>query len=92
MPSRFLLRPSTLLGLLILLFSNAAVTRDWFVASNGSDSWNASGSINAPFASISRAFWSGYAGPGDTVYVRGGTYWLNAPQWVSVGGAGAFSE
>ena len=30
---------------------------------------------------------SGYAGPGDTVYVRGGTYFLTAPQWVSVGGA-----
>lgn len=89
MPSRLLLRPSTLLGLLVLLFSNAAVARDWFVASNGSDGWNTSGSINDPFASISRAFWSGYAGPGDTVYVRGGTYWLNAPQWVSAGGTAA---
>src|SRR5688500_11425942 len=42
----------------------------YFVATNGSDS-NA-GAVTAPFRTIQRA--ANLAKPGDTVYVRGGTY------------------
>lgn len=72
--------------LLALAFSTTAAAADWFVAVNGNDSATTSGSINNPFASISRAFQPGYAGPGDTVYVRGGTYLLSRAQWVRTSG------
>ena len=45
----------------------------WFVATNGVDS-NA-GSSNSPFATIMQAQTA--AAAGDTVYLRGGTYFLN---------------
>jgi chitodextrinase len=43
----------------------------YYVSSAGSDSSN--GSINAPFATIQHA--ANIVNPGDTVYVRGGTYY-----------------
>jgi len=53
----------------LLVFENQAKT--YFVAVNGNDTTN-SGSIVAPFASITRAQQSVSAG--DTVYIRGGKY------------------
>ncbi|MBL8259084.1 MAG: right-handed parallel beta-helix repeat-containing protein [Candidatus Competibacteraceae bacterium] len=76
----------SLLTLLLLIFARTAAAVDWFVAVNGNDSATTSGSINNPFASINGAFGQGYAGPGDTVYVRGGTYALNQEQRISAGG------
>ncbi|MEV1005669.1 carbohydrate-binding protein [Nonomuraea sp. NPDC050202] len=49
---------------------NAAAGAVYYVAPNGSDS--AAGTQAAPWASIARA--QAAAQPGDTVYVRGGTY------------------
>jgi pectate lyase len=45
----------------------------WYVATNGLDA--SSGMSNAPFATIRRAQTA--ASAGDTVYLRGGTYFLN---------------
>jgi Protein of unknown function (DUF1565) len=45
----------------------------WYVATNGIDS--NTGSSNSPFATIMRA--QTKASTGDTVYLRGGTYFLN---------------
>ncbi len=49
---------------------------DYFVAVNGSDA-NA-GTLAAPFASVQRA--QKAAAPGDTVFLRGGTYAMTAEQ------------
>jgi hypothetical protein len=46
----------------------------WFVATNGADTVN-SGTSNSPFSTITRAQTA--ASAGDTVYLRGGTYFLN---------------
>ncbi|MEI2741592.1 MAG: right-handed parallel beta-helix repeat-containing protein [Candidatus Competibacter sp.] len=80
------LKTPILLTLLAFAFSNTAAATDWFVAVNGSDQATTSGSINAPFASISRVFLQNSFGPGDTVYVRGGTYSLVQEQQISRGG------
>jgi hypothetical protein len=67
------LRTSTLL---ILFFSLSVVpvfSATWFVATNGVDS--NSGTISNPFATIMRA--QSVAHFGDTVYLRGGTYFLS---------------
>lgn len=53
----------------LVVFENQAKT--YFVAVNGNDTAN-SGTIDAPFASITRAQQSVSAG--DTVYIRGGKY------------------
>lgn len=53
----------------LLVFENQAKT--YFVAVNGNDTTN-SGTIDAPFATITRAQQSVSAG--DTVYIRGGKY------------------
>ena len=54
----------------------AANAATWFVAPNGDDA--ASGTLEKPFASISRAQREVVAG--DTVYIRGGTYLLKGDQ------------
>ena len=54
----------------------------YYVATNGSDS--NSGSQNSPFATMTHA--ATKADPGDTVYVRGGTYRFSQEQYIgSVG-------
>jgi pectate lyase-like protein len=53
-------------------FSGMAAT--WYVATNGLDT--NPGSSNSPFATIMRA--QSAASFGDTVYLRGGTYYLNS--------------
>lgn len=49
---------------------------DWFVATDGNDSY--AGTIDMPFASIQRAQES--VEPGDTVFIRGGTYRIKESQ------------
>lgn len=71
-----------------VLFFQSASAATWFVATNGVDS-NSGSTSNAPFATITRAQTA--ASSGDTVWLRGGTYFLqysnvtatNAP-WVIV--------
>src|SRR4051812_35626761 len=48
----------------------ATAATAYYVAPNGSD--NASGTINSPWASIAHA--QAVVQPGDTVYLRGGSY------------------
>jgi len=55
----------------LLSCCTAAVATDWYVATNGNDS-NA-GTIGAPFATLQGAIYY-HAQPGDTVWVRAGTY------------------
>jgi len=56
---------------LIIISSNALSQNIIHVSVDGSDS-NGNGSINNPFATITKA--SSVAQPGDTVYVHGGVY------------------
>ncbi|MCX7983819.1 MAG: T9SS type A sorting domain-containing protein [Bacteroidetes bacterium] len=53
-----------------------------FVATTGNDSWI--GSYNYPFASISKAV--SVAQPGDTIYIRGGTYPMTSTVVLSKNG------
>jgi pectate lyase len=55
------------------LFASPAFSANWFVATNGLDT--NSGSSNAPFATIKKA--QAAASSGDTVYLRGGNYFLS---------------
>ena len=48
-----------------------AAFRNYFVATGGSDSGNFGG-IAVPFATLAKAF--GIVAPGDTIFLRGGTY------------------
>jgi hypothetical protein len=50
--------------------------KQYFIATNGSDSGD--GSITSPFAAFEKAYTA--AVPGDTIYVRGGTYTV-AKRW-----------
>ena len=54
----------------------AVAGESWFVSPTGND--EANGSIDAPFATVPRA--QKAASPGDTVYLRGGTYRLTETQ------------
>ena len=72
MPNRSL----CLLAALALVLPTSAVSGHagvWYVATNGLDS--NPGTSNSPFATIMRA--QSAAGDGDTVYLRGGTYYLD---------------
>lgn len=53
-----------------------------FVATNGNDAW--SGSYNYPFATVAKAVT--VAQPGDTIFVRGGTYSLTSTIVLSKSG------
>ena len=65
---------SSFLGVAVLALSSATVfSNTWYVATNGLDT--NTGSSNSPFATISHAQTA--AASGDTVYLRGGTYFLN---------------
>lgn len=60
----------TLLALLFLAVSSGAA--DYYVATNGSDS--NPGSFASPFLTVKKAARTTTLNPGDTVYIRGGTY------------------
>ena len=64
-------------GLLVgalLAWVTPALAADYYVANSGSDA-NA-GAISTPFQTLSKA--ASVAGPGDTIYVRGGSHTLTA--------------
>src|SRR6266404_439997 len=63
----------TMLSALLLLHGTPAVAAVWYVAPGGSDS--DVGNQASPFATITKA--QSAAASGDTVYLRGGTYYLN---------------
>ncbi|MFT4046324.1 MAG: DUF4990 domain-containing protein [Solimonas sp.] len=57
----------------LALFQLPAFAADFYVSPNGSD--DAKGTLKAPFATLMKA--QAAASPGDTVYLRGGTYHLS---------------
>jgi len=61
------------------LESRRLLSASWYVANWGDNS--AAGSLSAPFQSIEKA--AEVAQPGDTVYVRGGTYHETIRPWSS---------
>src|SRR5215831_11099283 len=74
---------ATLAGALaILLAPAAAQAAEWYVSPSGSDS--AAGSSAAPFATLSKA--NSVAAAGDTIWVRGGTYYLTSQLVLSRSG------
>ena len=58
--------------------SSADAATTWYVAPHGDDS--AAGSLEQPFATVPRAQTA--AAPGDTVFLRGGTYHMTEDQLV----------
>ena len=71
------MRFSLLIVFVLLAFvSTRAIADSWYVATTGSD--ESSGSIEQPFATIQRAQMA--AEPGDTVFIRGGTYGMTEAQ------------
>jgi hypothetical protein len=67
---------------LILLQAAGAAAAEYYVAPTGSDA--NSGSMAAPFASLSKA--NGAAAAGDTIWVRGGTYYVTTQLVLSKSG------
>ncbi|AWI07866.1 hypothetical protein CKA38_00080 [Ereboglobus luteus] len=59
---------------------------DWFVAPDGDD--NATGTLARPFATIQRA--QEAVSPGETVYIRGGTYAMQDSQIAAYSGVFAY--
>ena len=76
MPAYFSSRPARVLrifsAIIFLLAAETVFSAPWFVATNGADTFG--GTSNFPFATIMRAQTA--AASGDTVYLRGGTYFL----------------
>jgi pectate lyase len=68
------LRQFLLILALLLVARDGLTATTWYVATNGLDTND--GSSNTPFATIMRA--QAAASSGDTVYLRGGTYYLNS--------------
>src|SRR4051794_6547305 len=79
-PSLF--RRTTLAALTVLLSPAVARAAEYYVSPSGSDS--AAGSMAAPFATLSKA--NSAAGAGDTIWVRGGTYFLTSQLVLSKSG------
>ncbi len=61
----------------IFIILNTAIYSQIYVATDGNDSTN-TGTIDKPFGSIQKA--QELANPGDTVYIRGGTYHIREDQ------------
>lgn len=72
LPNR-LARALSAAALLFLLSAASGFSAVWYVATNGLDA--NSGASNSPFATIMKA--QSAAASGDTVYLRGGTYFLD---------------
>lgn len=66
-------KASSFAALFFLLQTASVLSATWYVATNGVDS--NTGASNSPLATIMRA--QTVASSGDTVYLRGGTYYLN---------------
>jgi Pel9A-like, right handed beta helix region len=66
-----------------LLFTASANAATYFVAPNGSDL--NTGAIDAPFFNITKAV--SLVGPGDTIFVRGGTYTCSTTVLLTNAGA-----
>lgn len=67
------------IGSLLVLCASAGLpsavrANDYYIATNGNN--NNDGSLGSPFATVQKAV--GVANPGDTIYVRGGTYNLTS--------------
>lgn len=60
---------------------------DWFVAPDGDDA-NGTGSLSRPFATVQRA--QAAVSPGETVYIRGGTYVMQESQIAAYSGIFAY--
>ena len=76
MPASFF---KIILALLLLSAAEKTFAASWFVATNGLDS--NSGASNSPFATIMRAQTA--ASSGDTVWLRGGTYFLSTANFTT---------
>src|SRR5450759_6206 len=70
-------RALTVAVLFLLWHAASGFASIFYVATNGVDTTNP-GTSNSPFATITKA--QSAAGSGDTVYLRGGTYFLNNSQ------------
>lgn len=66
----------------VLFTSRFAAAAEYYVAPNGSDSNG--GSMAQPFATLSKA--NGAAAAGDTIWVRGGTYYITSQLVLSKSG------
>ena len=73
-------------SLATLTVSTQALTANYYVATNGSDSNNGT-SINTPFATLAKA--ASVANPGNLIYVRGGTYFWSTQVGLSRSGTPA---
>ena len=67
------MRIATAIAVSMFLFGATANAATLYVATTGNDA--AAGTVDAPFRTISKA--AGMARPGDSVTVRGGTYFEN---------------
>jgi hypothetical protein len=72
-PPRRVVRSRSAAALVFLLSAASGFSADWYVATNGLDT--NPGASNSPFATLMRAQTA--ASSGDTVYLRGGTYYLD---------------
>jgi hypothetical protein len=66
----------------LALTGSALAGNTHYVSTSGSDA--GSGSIDSPFATFERAIDT--VAPGDTIYVRGGTYFCDHRLYISTGG------
>ncbi len=73
---------STTAGLFVLLATGYARAAEHYVAPDGSDSNR--GTMSQPFATLSRA--NSAAAAGDTIWVRGGTYYITSQLVLSRSG------
>lgn len=71
-----------LIGAAVATASGVSLAAEYYVAPDGSDS--AAGSQAAPFATLSKA--NSAAAAGDTIWVRGGTYYLTTQLTLSKSG------
>lgn len=77
---RSVLSPLTILA--IVFISSPLCSQPWYVSTTGSDS--NSGTITSPYATIQKAV--SVVQPGQTIYVRGGTYTLTTTISISKSG------